>query len=294
MKNTVENLKAAVKENESLNAQYKELKAFENKINNMVLLIGNPYRNLKVYDISGYLYDLQQKGILTYNEMVNKFNLICEMEYEYFQEEESEMTNLIEREYIGRTSTFVYVFKSDLNMLSLESSNYSYEPIDIDIVFDDLAYNGYDSTDDLIDDMFFEFDELHDDLVTIEKALKEIQIMLNIIDNYQTKENEYLIVEHYMMNKIEDGHLQTIEDIKQSTWNFAMNKKHETKGVACINNICITEEDENYKIIVVVDGVPTVIETLEYKADDLSDAIIAKYHEALEIELEQLKKEFDY
>lgn len=108
MKNTIENLKAVVKENESLNAQYKELKAFESKINDMILSIGNPYRNLKVYDISSYLYDLQQKSILTFDEMVNKFNLICEMEYEYFQEEENEMTNLIEREYIGRTSSFKY------------------------------------------------------------------------------------------------------------------------------------------------------------------------------------------
>lgn len=294
MKNTVENLKVAVQENENLNAQYKELKAFENKINDMILSIGNPYRNLKVYDISSYLYNLQQKGILTYNEMINKFNFICEMEYEYFQEEESETANLIERDYIGRTSSFVYALKNDLNMLSLEIDNYNYEPIDINIVFDDLVYNGYDNTDELIDDMFFEFDRLNDDLVTIENALKEIKAMLNIIDNYQTKENEYAIVEHYMMNKIEVGYLQTIEDVKQTTWNFAMNKKHETKGVACINNICITEENEGYKIIVVVDGVSTVIDTLKYKADDLKDVIIAKYHEVLQVELEQLKKEFDY
>lgn len=294
MKNTIENLKAVVKEDESLNAQYKELKAFENKINDMILSIGNPYRNLKVYDISGYLYDLQQKGILTYNEMVNKFNFICEMEYEHFQDEENEITSIVEREYIGRTSSFVYALKSNLNMLSLESSNYSYEPIDIDIVFDDLVYNGYDSTDELIDDMFSEFDGLNDDLIVIEKALKEIKTMLSVIDNYQTKENEYATVEHYMLSKIEDGHLQTIEGYIQSVWNFAMDKKHETKGATKIDNIYITNENEDYKNIVVVDGVSTAIETLEYKADDLSDAIIAKYHEALEIELEQLKKEFDY
>lgn len=64
--------------------------------------------NLKLHHGSYYLYQMVQDGILTDKQSNILFQDICEMELKWFEEWESENVPSIQREYIGRTSSFYY------------------------------------------------------------------------------------------------------------------------------------------------------------------------------------------
>ena len=103
---------------EKLNKQFKKLQKHTQDLN---------ATNLKLHDIAFYVGDDEK--------LLNHFRNFCEFEYEYFEEYLKE--NMLETEYIGRTSSFYFYGGHS------ESNFYDFDIYDMkedENIFDTLGY----------------------------------------------------------------------------------------------------------------------------------------------------------
>ena len=99
---------------EKLNRQFKKLQKHAQGLN---------YTDLKLYDVAFYVGDDER--------LLNHFENFCHFEYEFFNEWLKE--NMLETEYIGRTSSFYFHGKNiyDFDIYDMKNDNN---------IFDTLAY----------------------------------------------------------------------------------------------------------------------------------------------------------
>ena len=99
---------------EKLNRQFKKLQKHTQGLN---------YTDLKLYDVAFYVGDDER--------LLNHFENFCHFEYEFFNEWLKE--NMLETEYIGRTSSFYFHGKNiyDFDIYDMKNDNN---------IFDTLAY----------------------------------------------------------------------------------------------------------------------------------------------------------
>lgn len=273
---------------EELETVYKALKEREKAVNEIIKSIGNPFRNLKVHDISGYLYELKEKGLLSYEEEINMFQWICEREYSMFEEFEKENCPSIKREYIGRTSSFCYEMIDSLEILDFEEHNFEYQKIDIDesidyyIEYDTVAlFNLLKGTndDELIEqykehtdlfacrdieeieeianaqteDLQVVFERIEYDFEAIENALKEIQFILGYIDNYKTEENEIAIAKSYIESDLINDYNLVIDNALDETKDAILNKIHESRNNEKLNAIHFKIDDKSQSFVIEIE-----------------------------------------
>ena len=103
---------------EKLNKQFKKLQKHTKKLN---------YTDLKLHDVSFYVGNDEK--------LLKHFENFCECEYEYFEEYLKE--NMLETEYIGRTSSFYFYGGYS------ESNFYDFDIYDMkedENIFDTLGY----------------------------------------------------------------------------------------------------------------------------------------------------------
>lgn len=340
MKNIFRNYKQVLNEYgqlEELETVYEALKEREKAVNEIIESIGNPFRNLKVHHISSYLYDLKEKGLLSYEEESNMFQWICEREYEYFEEIEKEKCYNIKREYIGRTSSFCYEMIDSLEILEFEEHNFEYQKIDIDdsidyyIEYDTVAlFNLLKGTSDdelieqykehtdlfacqdieeieeivneQIDDLQVVFERVEYDFEAIENALKEIQFMLNYIDNYKTEENEIAVAKSYLESDLYNGYIVSLDNALDETKDAILDKMHESKNNEKLNAIHFKFDEKTKSHIVEIEMIDSndslmseEVISFNFDIDDIkNDEIITLFHDLLVDGLKELKNEFDY
>lgn len=86
---------------------FKNTKEILNKITHITDGVNST--NVKVHNISYYMYEAMQKGILTSEQSDELFSRLTEAEHDSFTDWEAEQVPMVKREYIGRTSSFYYV-----------------------------------------------------------------------------------------------------------------------------------------------------------------------------------------
>lgn len=188
------------------------------------------FTNLKVHDISYYLYEAVEKGLLSNSEASDLFNFITEREYEFFQEWESENLQHVKRDYIRRTSSFYYKANFD-NCLFDEAFEGKVTHLTIENLSDDLdnsthrllfsehptsemekIISEYDEEEGCFDSYLDEslggeieiLEELSDDLDSLLVAVLEAKKAYDYLAEYKTKEHEYSIAKHYLEYEISE------------------------------------------------------------------------------------------
>ena len=158
---------------ERLNKQFKKLQKHTKKLN---------YTNLKLYDVAFYVGDDEK--------LLKHFENFCECEYDYFQYWLDE--NMLETEYIGRTSSFyfyggyaesnfydfdIYDMKDDQNIF--DTLGYGLES-ETEIIFDSgsLEYAYYELENVLNYDLS-DSDDLNDLEIDLDNAIEELQEYLH-------------------------------------------------------------------------------------------------------------------
>ena len=184
---------------EKLNKQFKKLQKHTQDLN---------ATNLKLHDIAFYVGDDEK--------LLNHFRNFCEFEYEYFEEYLKE--NMLETEYIGRTSSFyfygghsesnfydfdIYDMKDDNNIFN--TLGYGLES-ELETLFDsDDFYQAYYNlendchmslTDEYdLDDLEIELEnsieELEEYLQAYYKEIKAIKRAYKWLENYKANQVEY-------------------------------------------------------------------------------------------------------
>ena len=173
MKNFTEIYNEFKPEIEKLNQQFKKLQKHT---------IDLGYTNLKLYDVSYYVGDDEK--------LLKHFENFCECEYDYFQYWLEE--NMLETEYIGRTSSFyfyggyaesnfydfdIYDMKDDKNIF--DTLGYGIES-ESEIIFDSgsLEYAYYELENVLNYDLS-DSDDLNDLEIDLDNTIEELQEYLH-------------------------------------------------------------------------------------------------------------------
>ena len=183
---------------EKLNKQFKKLQKHIQDLN---------ATNLKLHDIAFYVGDDEK--------LLNHFRIFCEFEYEYFEEYLKE--NMLETEYIGRTSSFyfyggysesnfydfdIYDMKDDKNIF--DTLGYGLES-ELETLFNsddfyqayynlenDCRYDLLDSDD--LEDLETEFDnsiyELEEYLQAYYKEIKAVKRAYKWLEDYKANQVE--------------------------------------------------------------------------------------------------------
>ena len=158
---------------ERLNKQFKKLQKHTKKLN---------YTDLKLHDVAFYVGDNEK--------LLKHFENFCECEYDYFQYWLDE--NMLQTEYIGRTSSFkfyggyaesnfydfdIYDMKDDENIFT--TLGYGLES-ETEIIFDSgsLEYAYYELENVLNYDLQ-DSDELNDLEIDLDNAIEELQEYLH-------------------------------------------------------------------------------------------------------------------
>ena len=185
------------------------------------------YTNLKIHNVSYYLYQAQQAGLITDGQAQQSFEEISHNEYEYFQEWEKENLNYVSRSYIGRTSSFYYnsnwygdhidngtieyllegkeTLKDEFDHLDSRLHSYLLNDIDISGEFTDFDEN------DFIDWLETELNMLElfkDDLNTVEEIVLEAKKAYDYLKDYKTESNEYALAKEYLSHEIAEYYSQ--------------------------------------------------------------------------------------
>ena len=184
---------------EKLNKQFKKLQKHTQDLN---------ATNLKLYDVAYYVGDDEK--------LLNHFRNFCEFEYEYFEEYLKE--NMLETEYIGRTSSFkfyggyaesnfydfdIYDMKDDENIF--DTLGYGLES-ETEIIFDSgsLEYAYYELENVLNYDLS-DSDELDDLETELEDAIEELEEYLQAYyKEIKGVKRAYKWLESYKDNQIEN------------------------------------------------------------------------------------------
>ena len=183
---------------EKLDRQFKKLQEHTQDLS---------YTNLKLYDVSFYVGDDEK--------LLNDFVNFCECEYDYFQYWLEE--NMLQTEYIGRTSSFkfyggyaesnfydfdIYDMKNDQNIfdtlgygleseteLLLNSSNLKEFYYDLE---NELNYDLSDSDelDDLETELEDAIEELEEYLQAYYKEIKGVKRAYKWLENYKSNQIE--------------------------------------------------------------------------------------------------------
>ena len=184
---------------EKLNRQFKKLQKHTKKLN---------YTDLKLHDVSYYVGDDEK--------LLKHFDNFCECEYDYFQYWLEE--NMLQTEYIGRTSSFkfyggyaesnfydfdIYDMKDDNNIF--DTLGYGLES-ETEIIFDSgsLEYAYYELENVLNYDLS-DSDELDDLETELEDAIEELEEYLQAYyKEIKGVKRAYKWLESYKDNQIEN------------------------------------------------------------------------------------------
>lgn len=156
------------------------------------------------------------------------------------------------------------------------------------------------SIQDSLNELQNYFELVEYDLDVIENALKEIQTMLKYIDDYKTEENEYAIVDEYLLCDVDDRVLEKTSDIIEEVERNILSVIHESKGIIALENIHYYHDStENAYMVETVysDKNFNTFESydLYYTIDDIvNNKVINAFHYDLLGRLINLKLEFDY
>ena len=184
---------------EKLNDQFKKLQKHTQDLN---------YTNLKLYEVSYYVGDDEK--------LLNDFASFCECEYDYFQYWLEE--NMLQTEYIGRTSSFYFYGGY------AESNFYDFDIYDMkndQNIFDTLGYGLESETElllnssnlkefyyDLENELNYDLsdsDELDDLETELEDAIEELEEYLQAYyKEIKGVKRAYKWLESYKDNQIEN------------------------------------------------------------------------------------------
>lgn len=183
---------------EKLNRQFKKLQKHTQDLN---------ATNLKLYDVAYYVGNDEK--------LLNHFRNFCEFEYEYFEEYLKE--NMLETEYIGRTSSFYfYGGYSELNFYDFDI----YDMKDDKNIFDTLGYGLESETElllnssnlkefyyDLENELNYDLsdsDELDDLESELENTIEELQEhLIAYYKEIKAVKRAYKWLEDYKANQVE-------------------------------------------------------------------------------------------
>ena len=180
---------------EKLNRQFKKLQKHTQGLN---------YTDLKLYDVAFYVGDDER--------LLNHFENFCHFEYEFFNEWLKE--NMLETEYIGRTSSFYFHGKNiyDFDIYDMKNDNNIFDTLaygiesETEALFNSdslehfyydlenyLHYNLQDSEDlenldDELDSTLYEIEEY---LIEYYREIKDIRKAYRWLENYKKYQVEY-------------------------------------------------------------------------------------------------------
>ena len=222
---------------EELAARLEQIEQKEQAINEALKNV-DAFRDLKVHEIASICYNLEQAGIVSEDFFQN----IVDAEYVYFCELEEEEVSVLQRVYIGRSSTFYYVAAEGFEFLEeIKADRYGYELLDLmqtleyNLTFEEVALlkaalkkecdddeleaiydyvikeNGITEIDDeLFEDLDQELNFLESDIESIQRFTKELEFVNRYLTSYKTTENAIAIVESYLTMYHEDNNLNLI------------------------------------------------------------------------------------
>ena len=180
---------------EKLNRQFKKLQKHTQGLN---------YTDLKLHDVAFYVGDNER--------LLNHFENFCHFEYEFFNEWLKE--NMLETEYIGRTSSFYFHGKNiyDFDIYDMKNDNNIFDTLaygiesETEALFNSdslehfyydlenyLHYNLQDSEDlenldDELDSTLYEIEEY---LIEYYREIKDIRKAYRWLENYKKYQVEY-------------------------------------------------------------------------------------------------------
>ena len=180
---------------EKLNRQFKKLQKHTQGLN---------YTDLKLYDVAFYVGDDER--------LLNHFENFCHFEYEFFNEWLKE--NMLETEYIGRTSSFYFHGKNiyDFDIYDMKNDNNIFDTLaygiesETEALFNSdslehfyydlenyLHYNLQDSEDlenldDELDSTLYEIEEY---LIEYYREIKDIRKAYRWLENYKKYQVKY-------------------------------------------------------------------------------------------------------
>lgn len=226
---------------------FKEVQDKIQQVNNIAINFG--YTNLKIYDVSHYLYLAVNSGLITDKQGNDLFNHISEVEYQNFQEWEEEHLTNINRSYIFSTSSFFYNtdwygvhINTDMVEDTLKGSKdnplgealkelnhtiynclvtkeISDKEAIKDLVSYYVGYFNYDDVEEAEEDVLDELDEaevfleeLSDDLDELLEVVNEAKLAYDYLESYKTQENEYYIAKYYLEHDIENYYAEDKAD----------------------------------------------------------------------------------
>ena len=224
---------------EELVTRLEKIEKAEEAINEVLENVDG-YRNLKIHEIASICYDLEQAGIVSENFFAN----IAEDEYNYFCELEKEETSMLQRVYIGHTSTFYYTVAEGFEFLDgeIEANRWGYDLLDLmqtieyNLTFEQVALikaalkkecdddeleaiNDFiikendvtEIDDELFEDLDQELGFLESDIESIQQFTKELKFMDNYLTDYKTTENAIAIIESELTVRHEHDELNLID-----------------------------------------------------------------------------------
>src|SRR5699024_6004935 len=183
---------------EKLNQQFKKLQKHTQDLD---------YTNLKLYDVAFYVGNDEK--------LLNHFENFCQCEYDYFEYWLNE--NMLQTEYIGRTSSFkfyggyaesnfydfdIYDMKDDQNIF--DTLGYGLES-ESEIIFDSgsLEYAYYELENVLNYDLS-DSDDLNDLEIDLDNAIEELQEYLHAYyKEIKAVKRAYKWLENYKANQVE-------------------------------------------------------------------------------------------
>ena len=184
---------------EKLNRQFKKLQEHTQDLS---------YTNLKLYDVSFYVGDDEK--------LLNDFANFCECEYDYFQYWLEE--NMLQTEYIGRTSSFrfyggyaesnfydfdIYDMKDDENIF--DTLGFGFES-ELETLFNsnDFYQAYYNLENDLNYDLL-DCDDLDDLETGLEDSIEELEEYLqSYYKEIKAVKRAYKWLENYKDNQVEN------------------------------------------------------------------------------------------
>lgn len=190
--------------------------------------------NLKLHDISHRLYQYEKDGLISNSESVDIFQHIIDVEYDSFTDWEDENLNIVERNYIGRTSGFYYMpkntgfeevfkgetfqYKDHLESMfhsAQEEAIYSVATNNIDkeelesIIADYLSDiedmdDFQNEISDMVEDFSSTLDLFQEEVEFLKEELEEAKKAYDYIKDFKTEENEYYMADEHLSVDIEN------------------------------------------------------------------------------------------
>lgn len=238
------------------------------------------YTNLKLHHASYYLYNMVNEGLLTNQQAESLFNHMCECEYMYFQEWETDCLNYVSREYIGRTSSFYYLTTCYGEIIETYDINTLLQGEDLDIMdfmeqLPEITYNAlFEESDDNMNDLvkfveseleemeeseynkeefvteFFEdavyfFNQLSLDLELLNDIVEEAKQAYDYLDDFKSENNEVELIKQYLTYELTEVLASEVASDIFTELLFELDKLNK---VSSINVKYIVNDVETYSI----------------------------------------------